>query len=346
MTGLEELSAQESPLEWDTPLFRTAMTQFEQAIPYADVNESIAERLRYPERAVMVTVPIRRDEGHVDVFPAYRVQHSSVLGPTKGGIRYDPHVTLGECTALAVWMTWKCALLRLPYGGAKGGVRCNPRELSPRELERLTRRYTSELRGVIGPQEDIPAPDMATNEQTMAWIMDTYSMQVGYAVPEIVTGKPIALGGSLFRHEATGAGVVMVIERACQRLGWNLAEQRCVVQGFGNVGGIAAQELVSKGANVLAVSDVSGGIYSPSGLDLDAVRAWIAAHRNARGLSRRSARLELRTAGAAMRHPGPRCVGGTAHRRERTAHRHELVVEGANGPTTIEADAISWTEAS
>jgi len=231
----------------------------------------------------MVTVPIRRDEGHVDVFPAYRVQHSSVLGPTKGGIRYDPHVTMGECAALAVWMTWKCALLRLPYGGAKGGVRCNPRELSLRELERLTRRYTSELRGVIGPQEDIPAPDMATNEQTMAWIMDTYSMQVGHAVPEIVTGKPVALGGSLFRHQATGAGVVMVIERACRRLGWKLEEQRCVVQGFGNVGGIAAQELVSLGGTVLGVSDISGGIYSESGLDLDSVRAWVADHATLEG---------------------------------------------------------------
>ena len=164
-----------------------------------------------------------------------------MLGPTKGGIRYDPEVSLGECAALAMWMTWKCALLRLPYGGAKGGVRCNPREMSQAELQRLTRRFTSELIDVIGPQTDIPAPDMATNEQTMAWMMDTYSMQKGYAVPEIVTGKPVSLGGSLFRHEATGAGVVMVIERACQRLGWNLAEQRCVVQGFGNVGGIAAQ---------------------------------------------------------------------------------------------------------
>src|SRR6188472_1435834 len=219
------------------------MTQFEQAIPYAEVNESIAERLRYPERAVMVTVPIRRDEGHVDVFPAYRVQHSSVLGPTKGGIRYDPHVTLGECTALAVWMTWKTALLRLPYGGAKGGVRCNPRELSAAELQRLTRRYTAEMMSVIGPQEDIPAPDMATNEQTMAWMMDTYSMQKGYAVPEVVTGKPISIGGSVFRAEATGAGVVMVIERACERLGLRLARLTCVVQGFGNVGGIAASEL-------------------------------------------------------------------------------------------------------
>jgi glutamate dehydrogenase (NAD(P)+) len=175
VASVEELRL-EGQLEWDTPLFRTALAQFEQALPYADVNESIAERLRYPERAVMVAVPVHRDTGTVEVFPAYRVQHSSVLGPTKGGIRFDPHVTLGECAALAVWMTWKCALLRLPYGGAKGGVRCNPRELSQHELRRLTRRYTSELMGVIGPQVDIPAPDMATNEQTMAWMMDTYSM--------------------------------------------------------------------------------------------------------------------------------------------------------------------------
>ncbi|TMK28710.1 MAG: Glu/Leu/Phe/Val dehydrogenase [Actinobacteria bacterium] len=303
-------------LEWDTPLFRTALAQFEQAIPYADVNESIVARLASPERAVMVAVPIRRDAGHVEVFPAYRVQHSSVLGPTKGGLRYDPHVTLGECAALAVWMTWKCALLRLPYGGAKGGIRCNPRALSLPELQRLTRRYTSELRGVIGPQEDIPAPDMATNEQTMAWIMDTYSMQVGYAVPEIVTGKPVSLGGSLFRSEATGAGVVMVVERACERLGWNLAEQRCVVQGFGNVGGIAAQELVGKGATVLAVSDFLGGVYSERGLDLTAVRAWpcdilVLAALEGQVTGENAARIDAK-----------------------------VIVEGANGPTTIEGDAI------
>jgi glutamate dehydrogenase (NAD(P)+) len=337
---VETLAAEEGRLEWDTPLFRTALQQFELALPYAEVNESIAERLRYPERAVMVTVPIRRDEGHVDVFPAYRVQHSSVLGPTKGGIRYDPHVTMGECAALAVWMTWKCALLRLPYGGAKGGVRCNPRELSLRELERLTRRYTSELRGVIGPQEDIPAPDMATNEQTMAWIMDTYSMQVGHAVPEIVTGKPVALGGSLFRHEATGAGVVMVIERACQRLGWKLAEQRCVVQGFGNVGGIAAQELVSKGATILGVSDISGGIYSETGLDLDSVRAWVTDHATLEGYPdvRHVSNSEL------LEQPCDILVLAalegqlTAENAPRIDTK--LVVEGANGPTTVEADAI------
>jgi glutamate dehydrogenase (NAD(P)+) len=337
---LEELPAELVQLEWDTPLFRTAQAQFEQAIPYADVNESIVERLRYPERAVMVAVPIRREAGHVAVFPAYRVQHSSVLGPTKGGIRYDPHVTLGECAALAVWMTWKCALLRLPYGGAKGGVRCNPRELSLTELQRLTRRYTSELRGVIGPQEDIPAPDMATNEQTMAWIMDTYSMQVGYAVPEIVTGKPISLGGSLFRHEATGAGVVMVTERACQRLGWKLSEQRCVVQGFGNVGGIAAQELIGKGATVVAVSDISGGVYAPDGLDLDALRTWIADHgtleeyADAQHVSNAEL-LELPCDILVLAALEDQLTAENAPRIDT-----KLVVEGANGPTSIEADAI------
>jgi glutamate dehydrogenase (NAD(P)+) len=340
VTNLEELTAESVQLEWDTPLFRTAQTQFEQAIPYADVNESIVERLRYPERAVMVAVPIRREAGHVDVFPAYRVQHSSVLGPTKGGVRYDPHVTLGECAALAVWMTWKCALLRLPYGGAKGGVRCNPRALSQTELQRLTRRYTSELRGVIGPQEDIPAPDMATNEQTMAWMMDTYSMQVGYAVPEIVTGKPIALGGSLFRHEATGAGVVMVTERACQRLGWNLGEKTCVVQGFGNVGGIAAQELVSKGATVVAVSDISGGVYAPDGLDLGVLRAWIADHGtleeypDARHVTNAEL-LELPCDILVLAALEDQITAQNAPRLDT-----KLVVEGANGPTSIEGDAI------
>jgi glutamate dehydrogenase (NAD(P)+) len=337
---LEELSAEQVPLEWDTPLFRTTQTQFEQAIPYAEVNESIIERLRYPERAVMVAVPIRREAGHVEVFPAYRVQHSSVLGPTKGGIRYDPHVTLGECAALAVWMTWKCALLRLPYGGAKGGVRCNPRALSLIELQRLTRRYTSELMGVIGPQADIPAPDMATNEQTMAWMMDTYSMQVGHAVPEIVTGKPVSLGGSLFRHEATGAGVVIVLERACDRLGRKLSEQACVVQGFGNVGGIAAQELVTKGATVLAVSDISGGVYSPNGLDLGALQAWIADHGSledypdAQHVSNAEL-LELPCDVLVLAALEDQITGENAPRLAT-----KLVVEGANGPTSIEGDAI------
>ena len=262
--------------EWDTPLYRQALMQFEQALPYADANPTVVERLRFPERSVIVSIPVRLDSGEYHVFAGYRVQHSTVLGPTKGGVRYDAEVDLGECAALAMWMTWKCALLRLPYGGAKGGVRCNPRAMSRTEIERVTRRFTSELLPFIGPQEDIPAPDMATDEQTMAWMMDTYSMQVGHAVPEIVTGKPISIGGSVFRHEATGAGVVMVTARACERLGWNLAEQRCVVQGFGNVGGIAATELHDKGARVVAVSDISGGVYASAGLDIPTLHAYVA----------------------------------------------------------------------
>ena len=340
MTDVEELIVERAPLEWDTPLFRTALTQFEQAVPYADVEPGVAERLRFPERSVIVAVPISRDDGSLEVFPAYRVQHSSVLGPTKGGVRFDPHVTLGECAALAVWMTWKCSLLRLPYGGAKGGVRCNPRELSTSELRRLTRRYTSELMGVIGPQEDIPAPDMATNEQTMAWMMDTYSMQVGYVVPEIVTGKPVALGGSLFRTEATGAGVVMVIESACRKLGWTMGEQRCVVQGFGNVGGVAAHELADKGATVLAVSDISGGVYSPEGLDLAALRRWVDDHGTLEDFPdaahvSNAELLELPCDILVLAALEGQLTSGNAGR-----IATKLVVEAANGPTTIEADAI------
>src|SRR4029453_16201215 len=221
--------------------------------------------------SLIVSIPVKLDDGRRTVFPGYRVQHSSVLGPPKGGVREHPHVSLGECAALAMWMTWKCALLRLPYGGAKGGVRCDPRALSERELQAITRRFTTQLLPIIGPQGGIPAPAMATDEQTMAWMMDTYSMQAGYAVPEIVTGKPISIGGSVFRPEATGAGVVMVIERACRRLGWDLSEQRCVVQGFGKVGGVAACELAARGATVIAVSDVSGGINDPDGLDIESL---------------------------------------------------------------------------
>jgi glutamate dehydrogenase (NAD(P)+) len=330
----------EHALEWDTPLFNQARAQFEQALPYADISPGVAERLRYPERAFMVSVPVRMDDGSTSVFPAYRVQHSSVLGPTKGGIRFDGAVTLGECAALAAWMTWKCALLRLPYGGAKGGVRCNPKELSPDELERLTRRFTSELLPIIGPQEDIPAPDMATNERTMAWMMDTYSMQKGFAVPEIVTGKPISIGGSVFRQEATGAGVIMVTERACARLGWNLTELRCVVQGFGNVGGVAAQELVDRGASVIAVSDVSGGVHAEDGLDLAAAHAWAAETGSLAGLP---GAVEISNAELLEL---PCDVLVLAAREDQVNEENagriaaRLITEGANGPTSIEADAI------
>ncbi len=339
MASTPEALAQ-APLEWDTPLYRMAVSQFEQAVEVAKVPDAIAERLRFPERAIIVSVPVRMDDGRRTVFPGYRVQHSSILGPTKGGIRYDPEVTLGECAALAMWMTWKCALLRLPYGGAKGGVRCDPRLLSLREIEGLTRRFTSELLPIIGPQEDIPAPDMATNEQTMAWMMDTYSMQLGYAVPEIVTGKPIAIGGSVFRHEATGAGVVMVVARACDRLGIRLGEQRCVVQGFGNVGGIAALELYERGATVTAVSDVSGGIHAEDGLDIPALQAYAREHGSLAGndAGRRITNEELLELECDVLVLAAREDQLTAENAPRVSAR--MIAEGANGPTTLEADAI------
>jgi glutamate dehydrogenase (NAD(P)+) len=340
MARAADIPVETAPLEWDASLWRTAIAQLEQALPLAGIDPGIAERLRYPEHAVLVSVPIHMDSGETKVFPAYRVQHSRVLGPTKGGVRYDPHVSLSECAALAMWMTWKCSILRLPYGGAKGGVRCNPRELSVGEIERITRRYTQELLGIIGPQEDIPAPDMATDEQTMAWMMDTYSMQVGHATPEIVTGKPISVGGSVFRHEATGAGVVMVTERACQRLGWELAGLRCIVQGFGKVGGVAAAELVERGAVVTGVADYSGGVYSEDGLDLAALTRWAAEHgsvaeypdathvTNAKLLELPCDILVL----AALEEQLTEVNAGRVQAR--------LIAEGANGPTTVEADAI------
>ena len=327
-------------LEWDTPLYRMAVAQFDQAVPVADIPDDIAERLRFPERSTIVSIPVRMDTGRRVVFPGYRVQHSSITGPTKGGIRYDPEVTLGECAALAMWMTWKCSLLRLPYGGAKGGVRCDPHSMSLGELERLTRRFTSELLPIIGPKEDIPAPDMATNEQTMAWMMDTYSMQSGYAVPEIVTGKPISIGGSVFRHEATGAGVVMVIARACDRLGWALAEQRCVVQGFGNVGGIAASELAGLGATVVAVSDVSGGLHAEAGLDIAALHAYVLEHGSLEGCDagERITNDELLELDCDILVLAAREDQVTEFNAPRL--RARMIAEGANGPTSLEADKI------
>src|SRR3954470_2813332 len=337
---VQEVSPEHGHLEWETPLYRTALAQYEQALPHADVEEFVAERLRYPERSLVVSVPVKLDSGKWTVFPGYRVQHSTVLGPTKGGVRYDSEVSLGECAALAMWMTWKCALLRLPYGGAKGGIRCNPKEMSLDELRKMTRRFTSELLPIIGPQKDIPAPDMATNQQTMAWLMDTYSMEIGHAAPEIVTGKPISLGGSLFRHEATGAGVVMVIERCCGKLGTPLPGQRCAVQGFGNVGGIAAAELHEKGALVVAVSDVSGGVHDERGLPIPELLGYAQDQGSLGGYDRaervtNEELLELPCDILVLAAREDQVTGENAGR----IHAR-MIAEGANGPTSVEADAI------
>ncbi len=340
MAGTADIAVETAPLEWEASLWRTAIAQLEQALPHANIDPGAAERLRYPEHSVIVSVPIHLDSGETKVFPAYRVQHSRVLGPTKGGVRYDPHVSLSECAALAMWMTWKCALLRLPYGGAKGGVRCNPRELSRGELERMTRRYTAELCATIGPQADIPAPDMATDEQTMAWMMDTYSMQVGHVTPEIVTGKPISVGGSVFRNEATGAGVVMVIDRACQRLGIDLAGLRCIVQGFGKVGGVAASELAEKGAIVTGVGDFSGGVHAEGGLDLAALRQWGVEQGSLSGFPdvthvTNAELLEIPCDVLVLAALEGQVTAANAGRLQT-----RIIAEGANGPTTIEADAV------
>jgi glutamate dehydrogenase (NAD(P)+) len=341
LAAVAHAEATEQQIEWDSPLFLMARAQYEQSLPYADISDDVAERLAFPERALIVSVPLRLDDGSMRVYAGYRVQHSSVLGPTKGGIRYDPAVSLGECAALAMWMTWKCALLRLPYGGAKGGIRVNPREHSQRELERLTRRFTSELVREIGPETDIPAPDMATNEQTMAWMMDTYSMLKGHAVPEVVTGKPISVGGSIYRREATGAGVVMTAERACERLEMPLPQQRCVVQGFGNVGGVAASELHDKGATVIAVSDISGGVYAPDGLDVPELHAYVAEHGSLEGYVdgvQRITNEDLLELPCDILFVAAREDQLTMENAARVHAR--LIVEGANGPTTLEADAV------
>jgi glutamate dehydrogenase (NAD(P)+) len=330
----------ELPPELNDPLYLQAVGQLDQVLPHADIDPGVAERLRYPERALSTSIPVRLDDGTVGVYPGYRVQHSSVLGPTKGGIRYDKAVTLGECAALAMWMTWKCALLRLPYGGAKGGVRCDPRSFSMEELERLTRRFTTELLPIIGPERDIPAPDMATDEQTMAWMMDTYSMQVGHAVPEIVTGKPLSVGGSVLRPEATGIGVVMVVEEAVKRMGWSLERASCVVQGYGKVGAVAAHELALRGARVVAVSDIAGGIHAARGLDLAAVDAW----RRERGALEGFPDVQsVSNAELLELHCDVLVLAATEEQiTEENAGRisARLVAEGANGPTTLAGDRI------
>src|ERR1044071_1321920 len=245
-----------------------ACQQFDLVADYLQIPGAERDRLKFPKRSMVVALPIHRDDGSTEVFTGYRVQHHLTLGPTKGGLRYHPDVTLGEVAALAMWMSWKCALTGLPYGGAKGGITCDPSKMSKGELERLTRRFMQEMIPFIGPQIDVMAPDLGTNEQIMAWMMDTYSVHAGYAVPGIVTGKPVAVGGSLGRRDATGRGVGYLVNRATDTIGLDLSKATAVVQGFGNVGSVTAFSLARYGAKITAVSDVRGGIHNPQGLDL------------------------------------------------------------------------------
>ncbi len=331
----------EPTLEWDGPMYRLAVAQLDQTARIMGLDDNIWERLRTPQRALVVSFPFRRDDYKtVDTVFGYRVQHLLTMGPTKGGIRYDEDVHLGEVTALAMWMSWKCALIGLPFGGAKGGVRINPGALSRAELQRITRRYTMEIIEMIGPDRDIPAPDLGTDEQTMAWIMDTYSAQKGFAVPGVVTGKPIEIGGSLGRREATGRGVMTCVSEACRHLGLTLAGARVVVQGYGNVGSNAARIARTQGARVIAVSDVKGGIHDSRGLDLGVVDAWIREHRFLEGFPGADAvsNAELLELDCDILIPAAMQNQISAANAGRI--RARLMVEGANGPTSLEADAI------
>jgi glutamate dehydrogenase (NAD(P)+) len=337
--ALERVRARSA--EWDSPLFRLAQQQFLKAAQVMSLDDNVRQRLLFPQRTKIVTFPFRRDShAEVENVFGYRVQHVLTMGPTKGGIRYHPEVNLGEVSALAMWMTWKCALMQLPFGGAKGGVRVDPTGLSRNELQRLTRRYTSELVDVFGPERDIPAPDMGTDEQVMAWLMDTYSQQVGDTVPTVVTGKPVVLGGSLGRREATGRGVVYLVEAAAEHVGLDLAGATAVVQGFGNVGSHAARFLAELGTRVVAVSDQTTGVHNADGLDLAAVSGWVAERRFLEGCPHGDAltNAELLELQCDVLVPAALQNQVTAENASRV--RCRILAEGANGPTTLEADDV------
>jgi glutamate dehydrogenase (NAD(P)+) len=328
--------------ELDNHTFRLAVAQFDQAAERMNLDQNLRERLKLPERSLIVSIPVRMDNGTVKVFTGYRVQHDSSRGPSKGGIRYHPDVNLGEVAALAMWMTWKCALAGLPYGGAKGGVQVAPEQLSQGELQRLTRRYAAEIFPLIGPDKDVPAPDVGTNAQVMAWIMDTYSQQVGFAVPGVVTGKPLSIGGSLGREEATGRGVVNVTLEAMKHLKLDIAKATVAVQGFGNVGSHTARIMREAGAKVIAVSDKSGGLYDPKGLDIPALltRYQADGHRplHEAGVGERITNEELLALDCTVLVPAALSEQVTHKNADKV--RCRILAEGANGPTTLEADQI------
>jgi glutamate dehydrogenase (NAD(P)+) len=315
-----------------------ACDQYDQVAEWLQIDPAERERTRMPKRTIVVQVPIRMDDGTVRNFQGYRVQHHLTFGPTKGGIRYHPEVTLGEVAALAMWMTWKCALVGLPFGGAKGGVTCDPRHMSIAENERLTRRFTQELIPVIGPQIDIPAPDMGTNEQTMAWMMDTYSTQVGHAVPSIVTGKPISIGGSLGRKEATGRGVSYLVNRAMDVMKINADGATVAIQGFGNVGYHAAFSLSRHGTKIIAVSDYSGGIYCKKGLHLDRLAAHVEKTGKVVGFDGGDAISNEELLALQCDVLIPAALERQITEKNVQKLRCRILAEAANGPTTVDAD--------
>ena len=321
-------------------LFGGMLQEFEGAARILNLEPGIWQMLTHPKRQIIVSCPVQMDDGQIRVFTGFRVQYNVTLGPAKGGIRYHPDVTLDEVTTLAAWMTWKCAVAQLPFGGGKGGVICDPAKMSKRELEALTRRYTAEIIDAIGPDKDVPAPDVNTNEQVMAWFSDTYSMHVGHTSTAVVTGKPVEMGGSLGRREATGRGVMICAREAAKHLGFELNGSRVAVQGFGNVGAIGAQLMAQQGAKIIGVTDWKGGVQNDNGLDIPKLQEWVANNKTVAGF------------------PGGEPLGAkdvfkldaqilvpAALEKQITAEnvndiKARLIVEGANGPTTHEAQKV------
>ncbi len=327
-----------NPVFDNSPTFQMACHQLDAVAEVIDVDKGVLQRMSLPKRALVVSIPVRMDDGRTEVFTGYRVQHSLTSGPSKGGLRYHPSVDLGEVAALAMWMSWKCGIMNLPFGGAKGGIGVDPALLSRGELERLTRRFTEEVLSVIGPRMDVMAPDLGTDEQTMAWIMDTYSMKIGYACPEVVTGKPVELGGCVGRREATGRGVVYCILEAMKELNLRPAEATAVVQGFGNVGSVACQELVRNGVKLVAVGDRYGAIRNLKGIDLAVLTRHMAEGKLLKdfGGAEAIAPADLLTTPCTVLVPA--ALERVIHQDNAPKLRCRILAEGANGPTTPEAD--------
>jgi glutamate dehydrogenase (NAD(P)+) len=323
-----------------SPTFQMACRQLDEVAEVIEVDRGVLQRLSLPKRALVVSIPVRMEDGSTEVFTGYRVQHSLTSGPSKGGLRYHPAVDLGEVAALAMWMSWKCGIMNLPFGGAKGGVTCDPAQLTHSELERLTRRFTEEVLPIIGPRRDVMAPDLGTDEQTMAWIMDTYSMKMGYACPEIVTGKPVELGGCVGRREATGRGVTYCILDAMKELNLRPEESTAVVQGFGNVGSVTCQDLAQRGVRVVAVGDRYGSIRNPRGIDVAALLRHVAEGQ----LLRDFPGAEPMDPADLFTTPCTVLVPAALERVITEANagklRCRILAEAANGPTTPDADAV------
>ncbi|RMD94139.1 MAG: Glu/Leu/Phe/Val dehydrogenase, partial [Calditrichaeota bacterium] len=325
----------------DTDPFESMMSRFDVAAEILNLEPGIYDYLKTPQMQIITSVPIQMDDGKIEVFEGYRVIHSSVRGPSKGGLRYSPHLTLSEVKALAAWMTWKCAVVNIPFGGAKGGIKCDPRALTKVELEKITRRYTANLLDILGPERDIPAPDVNTNAQIMGWIMDTYSMHMRHTETAVVTGKPPYLGGSLGRIEATGRGVRIVAEAAMQKYGLAPEDTRVVIQGFGNVGSTAALEFEQLGCKVVAISDVTGGYYNEKGIDISEALQHKQAHE---GLLTDFAGGEKVTNKELLELPceilAPCALEDQITSKNAERIKAKIIVEGANGPTTAKADPI------